>query len=77
MPINIDGVGAGLLLDMGFTTETALLFPILGRLPFIARLHTSEAKAPKNRFVGLVDRTDPVYGSRSVGKDFAGNSGGK
>jgi len=56
IPINIDGLGAGLLLDMGFAPESALLFVILGRLANIARLHGEEQRAAPNRFTGLTVR---------------------
>jgi len=70
IPINVDGVAAGLLLDMNFPSEVALLFPIIGRLPMIARLHVEERNASTNRFVGLVDRNDPHYGERAVIDDL-------
>jgi citrate synthase len=66
IPINVDGVGAGLLLDMSFPPAIAALFPIIGRLPMIARYHLAERCEPTNRFVDLVDRTDPRYGPRTV-----------
>jgi len=61
VPINIDGLAAGLLLDMGFEPEIALLFVVLGRLPNIARLHEEERKNIPNRFVGLADRSAPTF----------------
>jgi len=68
IPINIDGVAAGLLLDMGFTPETALLFVIVGRLPNIARLHAEEARETANRFTALASREDPSF-DRTIDRD--------
>lgn len=61
VPINIDGVAAGLLLDMGFAPESALLFVMIGRLPNIARLHAEEHHQPINRFAALATRDDPGF----------------
>lgn len=61
IPINIDGVAAGLLLDMGFAPQTALLFVVLGRLPNIARLHAEEHDQTANRFTALATREDPGF----------------
>lgn len=68
IPINIDGVAAGLLLDMGFDPETALLFVIIGRLPNIARLHAEEQHEPSNRFTALATREDPGF-NRTIDRD--------
>jgi|GEM_PF-2394315 len=68
IPINIDGVAAGLLLDMGFTPETALLFVIVGRLPNIARLHAAEHDFTPNRFTALATRGDPGF-DRTVDRE--------
>lgn len=68
IPINIDGVAAGLLLDMGFEPETALLFVILGRLPNIARLHAEEQHETTNRFTALATREDPGF-NRTIDRD--------
>ena len=67
-PINIDGCGAGFLLDMGFGSGTALLFVVLGRLPNIARLWEEEQGNPINRFVALADRSDPTF-DRTVDRE--------
>lgn len=61
IPINIDGLGAALLLDMGFRPETALLFVVVGRLPNIARLYLEELAQPVNRFVALATADDPGF----------------
>jgi len=61
VPINIDGIAAGLLLDMGFDPQTALLFVVIGRLPNIARLHVEEQAQTANRFTGLATREDPGF----------------
>lgn len=61
VPINIDGIAAGLLLDMGFDPQTALLFVVIGRLPNIARLHVEEHAHAVNRFTGLATREDPGF----------------
>ena len=68
IPINIDGIGAGILLDMGFDAETALLFVIVGRLPNMARLHLEEQSHAPNRFVALAERADPGF-DRTVDRD--------
>ena len=68
IPINIDGVAAGLLLDMGFAPEIALLFVIIGRLPNIARLHGEEQSLTPNRFTALATRTDPGF-DRTVDRE--------
>ena len=68
IPINIDGVAAGLLLDMGFRPETALLFVMIGRLPNIARLHTEEQDETANRFTALATRDDSGF-DRTVDRD--------
>lgn len=68
IPINIDGVAAGLLLDMGFTPESAMLFVIVGRLPNIARLHHEEQALSPNRFTALATREDPGF-DRTVTRD--------
>ena len=68
IPINIDGLAAGLLLDMGFAPETALLFVILGRLPNIARLHEEEHLESLNRFTALATSEDPGF-NRTVDRD--------
>ena len=68
IPINIDGIGAGILLDMGFDAETALLFVIVGRLPNMARLHQEEQTQPPNRFVALAERADPGF-DRTVDRE--------
>lgn len=68
IPINIDGVGAGLLLDMGFDPETALLFVMIGRLPNIARLYAEEHRQTPNRFVALATRDDPGF-DRTTDRD--------
>ncbi len=68
IPINIDGLAAGLLLDMGFDPETALLFVIIGRLPNIARLHTEELALTPNRFTALATREDPGF-DRTVDRE--------
>ncbi|MFG0305563.1 MAG: citrate/2-methylcitrate synthase [Phycisphaerales bacterium JB040] len=69
VPINIDGVAAGLLLDMGFRPEVALLFVIIGRLPNIARLHLEEQDMPPNRFTALATREDPGF-DRTIDRDL-------
>lgn len=68
IPINIDGIGAGILLDMGFTPEVALLFVIIGRLPNIARLHLEELDQTPNRFTALATSRDPGF-DRTVDRD--------
>ncbi|MDX9911571.1 MAG: citrate/2-methylcitrate synthase [Phycisphaerales bacterium] len=68
IPINIDGVAAGLLLDMGFSSQTALLFVVLGRLPNIARLHAEECAETPNRFTALATREDPGF-DRTIDRD--------
>jgi citrate synthase len=69
VPINVDGMAAGLLLDMGFDPEVAMLFVVLGRLPNIARLHQEEQDERPNRFVGLACRGDPTF-DRTVDRDL-------
>lgn len=61
IPINIDGLGAGILLDMGFPPQAAMLFVILGRLPNIARLCLEEQDETPNRFVALATTADPGF----------------
>ena len=69
VPINVDGVAAGLLLDMGFDPEIAMLFVMLGRLPNMARLYIEERLERPNRFVGLASRNDPTF-DRTVDRDL-------
>lgn len=69
IPINIDGLAAGLLLDMGFTPDSALLFVMIGRLPNIARLHIEEQDETANRFTALATREDPGF-DRTVDRDL-------
>jgi citrate synthase len=69
IPINIDGIGAGLLLDMGFEPACAMLFVILGRLPNIARLHLEEQDQTPNRFVALATNEDPGF-RRTTDRDL-------
>lgn len=73
IPINIDGVAAGLLLDMGFHPESALLFVMIGRLPNIARLHDEEQAESPNRFTALATREDPGF-DRTVDRDIEGSA---
>jgi citrate synthase len=73
VPINVDGVAAGLLLDMGFDPRIAMLFVVLGRLPNIARLHMEEQGLAANRFVGLASREDPSF-DRTVDRDLSGKA---
>lgn len=73
VPINVDGVAAGLLLDMGFDARVAMLFVVLGRLPNIARLYMEEQEQPANRFVGLASREDPSF-DRTVDRDLGGKA---
>lgn len=68
IPINIDGLGAGILLDMGFAPDSAMLFVIIGRLPNIARLHAEEQQQTPNRFTALATRHDPGF-DRTVERD--------
>jgi citrate synthase len=68
IPINIDGLAAGLLLDMGFSPETALVFVIIGRLPNIARLHAEEHLESLNRFTALATSEDPGF-DRTIDRD--------
>ena len=68
IPINIDGVAAGLLLDMGFAPQSALLFVVLGRLPNIARLYHEEQSETPNRFTALATGRDPGF-DRTVDRD--------
>lgn len=72
IPINIDGLAAGLLLDMGFCPESAMLFVMLGRLPNIARLHHEEQSMAPNRFTALATREDPGF-DRTVDRDIHGD----
>jgi citrate synthase len=69
IPINIDGLAAGLLLDMGFTPDSALLFVMIGRLPNIARLHIEEQDESANRFTALATREDPGF-DRTIDRDL-------
>lgn len=69
VPINIDGVAAGLLLDMSFDPQSALLFVIIGRLPNIARLHLEEQSETPNRFTALATREDPGF-DRTIDRDL-------
>lgn len=69
IPINIDGIGAGLLLDMGFDPACAMLFVIVGRLPNIARLHLEEQQQTPNRFVALATNEDPGF-RRTTDRDL-------
>jgi citrate synthase len=73
VPINVDGIAAGLLLDMGFDPRIALLFVVLGRLPNMARLYMEEQERPANRFVGLASREDPTF-DRTVDRDLGGRA---
>jgi citrate synthase len=73
VPINVDGVAAGLLLDMGFDARIGMLFVALGRLPNIARLYMEEQGQPANRFVGLAGRDDPNF-DRTVDRDLGGRA---
>jgi citrate synthase len=70
VPINVDGIAAGLLLDMGFDPSIAMLFVVLGRLPNMARLYLEEKTEKPNRFVGLACRTDPTFNNRTVERDL-------
>jgi citrate synthase len=54
---NIDGFGSGLLLDIGFPSQIALLLTSIARLPKIARQHLEESEELPGKYVGLVDRT--------------------
>ncbi len=69
VPINVDGIAAGLLLDMGFDARIAMLFVVLGRLPNMARLYVEEQHERPNRFVGLASREDPTF-DRTVDRDL-------
>jgi citrate synthase len=69
VPINIDGLAAGMLLDMGFDASVAMLFVVLGRLPNIARLYAEEQGQRANRFVGLAEKNDPTF-DRTVDRDL-------
>lgn len=69
VPINVDGLAAGLLLDMGFEPSIAMLFVVLGRLPNMARLYLEERRERPNRFVGLACRGDPSF-DRTVDRDL-------
>jgi citrate synthase len=69
VPINIDGLAAALLLDMGFDPKIAMLFAVLGRLANMARLYTEEQAERPNRFVGLACRTDPTF-DRTVDREL-------
>ena len=69
IPINIDGIGAGLLLDMGFDPACAMLFVMVGRLPNIARLHLEEQNETPNRFVALATNEDPGF-KRTTDRDL-------
>lgn len=69
VPINIDGLGAGLLLDMGFAPADAMVFVILGRLANIARLCREEHAHTPNRFVALATRRDPGF-DRTTDRDM-------
>lgn len=69
VPINVDGIAAGLLLDMGFDARIAMLFVVLGRLPNMARLYVEEQSQRPNRFVGLASREDPTF-DRTVDRDL-------
>lgn len=69
VPINIDGLAAALLLDMGFDPRIAMLFVVLGRLSNMARLFLEEQRERPNRFVGLACRTDPTF-DRTVAREF-------
>lgn len=69
VPINVDGLAAGLLLDMGFPPEVGMLFVILGRLANMARFYVEEQSARPNRFVGLACRADPTF-DRTVDRDL-------
>lgn len=69
VPINVDGVGAGLLLDMGFDPRIAMLFVVLGRLSNMARLYLEEQEEKPNRFVGLASREDPTF-DRTVDREL-------
>ena len=69
VPINVDGVGAGLLLDMGFDPRIAMLFVVLGRLSNMARLYLEEQEEKPNRFVGLASRNDPTF-DRTVDREL-------
>lgn len=75
IPINIDGLAAGLLLDMGFTPETAMLFVMLGRLPNIARLYQEEQNETPNRFTALATRQDPGF-DRTIDRDLSAQEPG-
>lgn len=69
VPINVDGLAAGLLLDMGFDARIAMLFVVLGRLANMARLYLEEQEERPNRFVGLARREDPTF-DRTVDRDL-------
>ncbi len=69
VPINVDGIAAGLLLDMGFDPRIAMLFVMLGRLSNMARLYLEEQHERPNRFVGLASREDPTF-DRTVDRDL-------
>lgn len=69
VPINIDGLAAGLLLDMRFDARIAMLFVVLGRLSNMARLYLEEQEERPNRFVGLACRGDPNF-DRTVDRDL-------
>ena len=74
VPINIDGLAAALLLDMGFDPKIAMLFVVLGRLANMARLYTEEQAERPNRFVGLACRTDPTF-DRTVDRELPVDAG--
>ena len=69
VPINVDGIAAGLLLDMGFDSRIAMLFVMLGRTANIARLYLEEQRESTNRFVGLACRSDPTF-NRTVDREL-------
>ena len=73
IPINIDGIAAAILLDMGFAPNSAMMFVILGRLPNIARLYEEEQRYSPNRFTGLGTNTDPGF-DRMIDRDVEGGN---
>ena len=55
--VNIDGVGAGILLDLGFSESIAPLFVFISRMISVAKIFEEEQSSPDiSPYIGLVKR---------------------
>jgi citrate synthase len=73
--LNVDMAGAGLLLDLGFSSKHAIMFPFIGRSLHLNPLYLEESNSKRAAYIGLEERTFHKPQNNNFARDYSSIEG--